>query len=121
MFNLSIHSLLLINFTIVTAIFWLLTLVELSLNKSTDNDIKNDVYECGFNTINKTTFPVTLNTITLLMFVIVYEVEFVILTPFLLNFTVNIGSLIFPFIVLFAVIIVTLYLDIWLKKIYWVY
>lgn len=99
----------------------MLTLVELILNKNTDNEVKNDVYECGFNTINKTTFPVTLNTVVLLMFVIVYEVEFVILTPLLLNFTVNIGNVVLPLSFLFLVIITTLYLDIWLKKIYWVY
>lgn len=112
MFNISTYLLVLINFVAVTFVFWLLTLVELFLNKSTDNEVKNDVYECGFNTINKTTFPITLNTIILLMFVIVYEVEFIILTPLLLNFTVNINSLVFPFGFLFLVIIVTLYLDI---------
>lgn len=121
MFNLSVYLLILINFVVVTLIFWLLTLVELMLNKNTDNEIKNDVYECGFNTINKTTFPVTLNTIILLLFVIIYEVEFIILTPFLLNLTVSIGNLTYYFSFLFLTIIITLYLDIWLKKIFWVY
>ena len=121
MFNNSVLLLLLANFSIVTVLFWLLTLVELKLNKSTDNDIKNDVYECGFNTINKTTFPVTLNTIVMLMFVIVYEAELVVLIPFLLNLAVSIGWATYQLSFLFLVIIVTLYLDVWLKRIYWVY
>lgn len=121
MFNNCILVLMLINFLIVTLIFWLITLIELGLNTNSDNPIKNDVYECGFKTVNKVTFPVTLNTIVLLLFVVIYEIEFIALLPVFLNFKISIGGVIILFLFLFWIIIVTLYLDVLLKKIYWVY
>lgn len=121
MFNVNLLLLMLINFVLVSMLFWLITLIELIFNKNTDNQIKNDVYECGFNTINKTVFPVTLNTIILLFFVIIYEVEFVLLTPLLLLTTGPLTYYIVNTLIIFNFIIATLYLDIWLKKIYWVY
>ena len=121
MFNTSLTVLLITNFFIITILFWVITLLELIFNKNTDNSIKTDVYECGFNTVSKINFPVTLNTIILLFFVLIYEVEFILLTPLMLLTTGQLNSIIINLTLLFFIIIITLYLDIWLKKIYWVY
>lgn len=121
MFNTVILILLLLNFIIITIIFWLITLLELYLNKNTNNDIKTTIYECGFLTINKNIFQINYNTIILLLFVIIYEVEFIILIPIFLSLSWATTNVILSIGFLFFVIIITLYFDIWLNKLSWVY
>lgn len=110
-----------INLTIITLIFWLITQLEIFFNKNTNHEIKSTVYECGFLTINKNIFPVTLNLILLLFFVIIYEIEFILIIPIILISNTFTYSLNFLLGVLLFIIIITLYLDIWLQKINWVY
>lgn len=96
-------------------------MIEVFFNKNTHNKIKTDVYECGFITINKNIFPVTLNLIILLFFVIIYEIEFILLIPFLLSTQILTNVYYIYTSLLFFFIILTLYFDIWLLKINWIY
>lgn len=121
MFNTIILMFILLNFVIITIVFWLITLLELYLNKNTNNNIKTTIYECGFLTINKNIFQLNYNTIILLLFVIIYEVEFIILIPIFLSLSWATTNTILLICILFVVIVVTLYLDIWLNKLTWVY
>ncbi len=113
--------LILCNISVVTVIFWLITLFEIYLNKNTQHETKSSVYECGFLTVNKNVFPVTTNLIILLMFAVVYEVEFIVITPLFLSINVLTVTQLFSLVLIFFVIVVTLYIDIWLKKINWIY
>ena len=119
MFNVSINLLLFISFTTVAVLFWALTLLELFFNKNFNNFTKTTVYECGFLTINKNTFPITLNIITLLFFVIIYEIEFILLVPFLLSVNLANTSLIVFTFSLMWLIVITLYWDFFLNKLNW--
>lgn len=109
------------NISVVTVIFWLITLLEIYFNKNTQHEVKSSVYECGFLTVNKNVFPVTTNLIILLMFAVIYEVEFLVVVPLFLSINVLTVTQLFNLILIFFVIIMTLYVDIWLKKINWIY
>lgn len=121
MLNTYIYIIILCNISIITIIFWLITLIEIYFNKNTQHEIKSSVYECGFLTVNKNIFPVTTNLVILLMFAVVYEVEFIVVTPLFLSINVLTVTQLFSFALIFFVIIITLYVDIWLKKINWIY
>lgn len=121
MFNTLILTFIVLNFVLVTIIFWLITLLELYINKNTNNNTKTTIYECGFLTINKNIFQINYNTIILLLFVIVYEVEFIILIPLFLSVTWLSSSLMFGLSILLLIIVLTLYFDIWLNKLAWLY
>lgn len=121
MLNIYIFIIILINISIITIIFWLITLIELYFNKNTQHETKSVVYECGFLTINKNIFPVTLNLIILLFFVILYEVEFILILPIFLSINTFSNIQIILSSIIFLIIITTLYMDIWLKKINWIY
>lgn len=121
MFNTSINLVFFISFTIVAVLFWAITLLELFFNKNFNNFTKTTVYECGFLTINKNTLPITLNVITLLFFVIIYEIEFILLVPFLLSVNLANTTLLICVATLLFVIILTLYWDFFLNKLNWNY
>lgn len=121
MLQITILLFIFINFVLLTIIFWLITLIEYYININTDNNVKSDIYECGFITINKNIFPINLNTIILLFFVIIYEIELIFLAPFFINFKFTSNLIVIAMLVIILIIVSTLYFDIWLKKINWIY
>lgn len=121
MLNNGILLLLFTNFSIISLILWLVTFLECYINKNTQHYTKTTVYECGFWTINKNVFPISLNTILLLLFVIIYEVELILLTPLLVTSYTNSFQIHTLVLVVIYFVIITLLLDVNLKKITWVY
>lgn len=121
MLNSFVVTILIFNFTVVSLILWLVTLLEVYVNKNTNHFIKSTVYECGFFSVSKNTVPISLNTIILVLFVFIYEIEFIILLPVTLNwFYINITNSI-NLIVIVYVIFITLVLDFYLNKLNWVF
>lgn len=87
-------------------------MLEVYFNKNTQHETKTNIYECGFLTVGKNIFPVTLNLILLLFFVIIYEVEFVLIVPLFITFIQISNHTIFIICSLFYIITLTLYFDI---------
>lgn len=121
MLNNWVMTILFINFSIVSIILWLVTGLECYINKNTNHKIKNTIYECGFITISKNIFPISLNTILLLLFVIIYEIEFILMTPLLITMYTSGISTKLVTLIFFYVIILTLLIDINLRKVTWVF
>ena len=83
--------------------------------------MKKQYYECGFKSISDVNIQINLNFILLCVFLILYDIEFTLLLPILLNFY-NIfifQYLIFLFFIL--LILLSLFYDIQMNAISWQY
>ena len=121
MLNFFLLNILVTNLTIVTLILWLVSLIDLYSNKNSNNYLKKEIYECGFYSINKNVFYININTIYLLFFVLLYEVELILIIPFLINFYYfsHYYQLLFTFI--FFLILYTLFIDFEFNKVQWLF
>lgn len=121
MLNNLIINIIIFNFSIITVILWIITLIESYTNKNTSHNVKQTIYECGFFSISKNVLPLSVNTIILAIFVVIYEVELILLIPISLNwFFLSILTTNTLFVVIY-IIFLTLCLDFFLNKLNWVY
>lgn len=83
--------------------------------------MKKQFYECGFKVISDVNLQINLNFILLCVFLILYDIEFTLLFPALLNFS-NIVVFQYVIFLLFVVLIVlSLYYDIQMNALSWQY
>lgn len=78
---------LVINAVIFSFIFWFLTFVAKLFYSSKYYDYKLNFYECGFKNMNKKKPIYELNFIMVVLFLLIYDGEFLVLIPFSLNST----------------------------------
>lgn len=76
---------LIVNAIIFSFVFWLLTFIAKYTYSNKYYDYKLNFYECGFKNITKKKPIIELNFITMLLFLLIYDGEFLILIPFCLN------------------------------------
>lgn len=76
------------NAIIFSFVFWLLTFVAKYTYSNKYYDYKLNFYECGFKNITKKKPIIELNFITMLLFLLIYDGEFLILIPFCLNINI---------------------------------
>lgn len=97
---------LLVNAIIFSFIFWLLTFIAKFTYSSKYYNYKLNFYECGFKNITKKRPTYEINFLTMLLFLVIYDGEFLLLIPFGLNvhlLTVEICCL-FIFFILWLII-----------------
>jgi len=78
---------LVINAIIFSFIFWILTFAAKSLFSNKYYDYKLNFYECGFKNITKKNIAYEVNYVMVMLFLLIYDGEFLILVPYALNLT----------------------------------
>lgn len=92
-------------------VFWALTLLNMVFNKKKNHFYKKKFYECGFNSLTDINIQININFLLIGIFLILYDIEFTFLFPFLFNITyVNLINFIF-FTIFFLLIILSLLYD----------
>lgn len=74
-----------INAILFSFIFWLLTFLSKYLYSNKYYNYKLNFYECGFKNITKKKISYEINFSLLILFILLYDGEFLILIPFALN------------------------------------
>ncbi len=99
-----------INAILFSFIFWILTFVSKYLYSNKYYNTKNNFYECGFKNINKKP-AYEINFILLLLFILIYDGEFLLIIPFSLNANVYTPEVFLCFFFFFLLFIISLLFD----------
>lgn len=109
------------NVLIFLLIFWLLTWITEYFFKKKTHLSKNQFYECGFRTLSELNIQINVNFSLLCVFLILYDIEFTFLFPFLFNIF-NVGLIEFLFFFFFLLtIFFSLYYDYQFNALNWQY
>lgn len=73
------------NAVIFSFIFWILTFLAKYLYTNNYSYYKYNFYECGFKSLTKNNIKYNINFLLLLLFLLLYDGEFLILIPFSFN------------------------------------
>ena len=76
-----------LNAILFSFIFWILTFISKTLYSNTYTSYKLNFYECGFKNITKKQISYDINYVMVLLFLLIYDGEFLILIPFSFNIT----------------------------------
>lgn len=107
------------NCILVSILLWLITFVGSYFFTVKNNNLQKTNFECGFFTVNKNILQINLNFFTSAIFLLLYDLEFILLIPFFFNFfLINIYYKLIVFLFL-IVLIVTLLFDIESNSINW--
>lgn len=96
---------------IFSFIFWLLTFVSKFLYTNKYFSYKLNFYECGFKNITKQKISYELNYIMLVLFLLIYDGEFLILIPFAFNSTLISFESILCLLFFFFWLLIALFID----------
>lgn len=100
-----------INAILFSFIFWVLTFLFKFYYSNKTYNYKLNFYECGFKSLTNIKIQYTLNYTLIMLFVLIYDGEFLILIPLALNVSLlNLHSLILLLIFL-ILLIITLAVD----------
>lgn len=109
------------NVFIFTLIFWGLTVLGSYFYKKKNHTSKRQFYECGFKVFSDINIQINLNFAMLCVFLILYDIEFVLLFPILFNIlNITIYQFIF-FLAFVLLIILSLYYDWQTNALSWQY
>lgn len=100
-----------LNTIIFSNIFWILTFISKYFYSNKYYQLKFNFYECGFTAITKFQISYSINFILLVLFLLIYDGEFLVIIPFslnLMNSSLNVFILILFF---FVWLLLTLFLD----------
>ena len=107
------------NILIFTMIFWLLTWAGEFFFKKKNQSTKKNFYECGFKSTTDVNIQINFNFSIICVFLILYDVEFTLLLPFLFN-TMYINNFSFFLVICFiTLIIISLIYDLQLNALNW--
>lgn len=79
---------LVVNAIMFSFIFWILTFVSKYFYSNKYYNTKLNFYECGFKSVNQFQINYSVNFLVLVLFLLLYDGEFLILVPFSLNILV---------------------------------
>lgn len=82
-----IFAQLVFNAIIFSFIFWVLTFAAKCLFSNKYYDYKLNFYECGFKNLTKKHISYEVNYVMIMLFLLIYDGEFLILVPYALNLT----------------------------------
>ncbi len=101
---------LILNAIVFSFIFWILTFLAKSLFSNRYYDYKLNFYECGFKNLTKKSIAYEVNYVMLMLFLLIYDGEFLILVPYALNLkSISLGAFICIFIFLLWLIAALLF------------
>ena len=99
------------NILVFVMIFWLLTWGGEYFYKVKNHAAKKQFYECGFKTISDLNIQININFAMLCIFLILYDVEFIFLFPFLFNVGVVGFFQVLIFFIFIILILMSLFYD----------
>lgn len=102
---------LILNAFFFTFIFWLLTFIAKYSYSNKFYNYKLNFYECGFKNFNKKGISYELNFLLFLLFLLIYDGEFLVLVPMGLNPTVITWEVAWAIVFFFIWLIITLLFD----------
>lgn len=109
------------NVFIFSIIFWLLTWGCEYFYKKRNHTTKKQIYECGFKSFDNLNIQININFILICVFLVLYDLEFILLIPLLFNLY---NATIFNFVIFFfflILIIVSLLYDWQMQALSWQY
>lgn len=115
----SIIFVIIINASIFSLIFWILTFILKYFYSNKNYNYKLNFYECGFKSITNIKIQYNINFILIILFLLIYDGEFLVLIPAALNvklLTFSSLILVFLFIVL---LLITLVFDLAYNSLEW--
>lgn len=96
---------------IFSNIFWVLTFVSKFFYSNKYYQLKFSFYECGFKSITKFQISYNINFILLILFLLIYDGEFLIIIPFTLNLMNSSFNVYIIVLFFFIWLLLTLFLD----------
>lgn len=100
-------------------IFWLLTWGCEYLYKKRSHLTKKQIYECGFKSFDDLNIQINLNFILLSIFLMLYDLEFVLLIPFIFNYSNVTFFHFFILLIFFMLLILSLIYDWQMQALSW--
>ena len=107
------------NAIFFSCIFWLLTFLGKLFYSNKYYNYKLNFYECGFKNLTGKTIQYDINYILLMIFLLVYDGEFLILIPYALNSDILDISVCLSIVFFFLWILVAMYYDFSYKALDW--
>lgn len=93
------------NVFVFSLIFWALLLLSSYFYKVKNQNSKRHFCECGFKSLSDINIQININFVMLCIFLILYDIEFTLIFPFLFN-TIHINYIQFVVFVTFIIMIV---------------
>lgn len=112
-------GLIIANATIFSFIFWILTFIFKYYYSNKNFNYKLNFYECGFKSLTNIKIQYNINFILIVLFILIYDGEFLMLIPVALN--INILNFVSLFILLIFIILLifTLIFDLIYNSLEW--
>jgi NADH:ubiquinone oxidoreductase subunit 3 (subunit A) len=100
------------NTVVVSVLFWLLTELGNIFFDRVEYKNREDFYECGFKTTSDLNFNLNYSFFVSAIFLILYDVELVLIIPFLFNYTIMSDAAFFSFFFFIIIVFITFVVDI---------
>lgn len=115
----SLIAIIVINSVFFSLVFWLITFLLKFYYSNKNFNYKLNFYECGFKSLTNIKIQYNINFTLIMLFLLIYDGEFLILIPFALNISIiNFTSLIFV-ILFITLLIITLLYDMLYNSLEW--
>lgn len=85
----NLISSLIINAVLFSLIFWVLTFLSKYFYSNKYFNAKLNFYECGFKSLTQFQISYNINFLVLILFLLIYDGEFLLLIPFSLNIVIS--------------------------------
>lgn len=92
-------------------IFWILTFIFKIYYSNKNYNYKLNFYECGFKSLNNIKIQYNINFILIILFLLIYDGEFLILIPAALNVNILNFISLFVIVIFMILLIITLIFD----------
>ena len=107
------------NAIIFSFIFWLLTFIFKYYYSNKNSNYKLNFYECGFKSLNNIKIQYNINFTLIILFLLIYDGEFLILIPIALNIGLLNYTSLFLLILFILLLIFTLIFDYIFNSLEW--
>lgn len=99
-----------VNVILFSLIFWIITFILKYYYSNKNFNYKLNFYECGFKSLNNIKIQYNINFILIVLFLLIYDGEFLVLIPLSLNISLlNFISVILLFLFMILLIVTLLY------------
>ncbi len=112
-------SYVILNAFIFSFIFWIITFILKSFYSNKNFNYKLNFYECGFKSLNNIKIQYNINFILILLFLVIYDGEFLILIPLSLNISLVNFISIFLLLLFIILLVLTLIYDLIFNSLEW--
>lgn len=107
------------NAILFSCIFWILTFLGKLFYSNKYFNYKLNFYECGFKNLTSKTIQYEINYLMLIIFLLIYDGEFLILLPYALNSDITDGAVCLSVFFFFLWMLVALYYDYFYDALDW--